>query len=109
VAFRFRPAHGSGCDPGGLQYILAGWQSGTVYKPVPVEAAAAARVAIDMINGKPIKTNGVTSNGSRKVLPLLETPIWVTKTNHSILFTSGFLKKSQVCVGQYKKYCAPAA
>ena len=103
------PVTGQDATPGGLQYILAGWQSGTVYKPVPVEAAAAAKVAIDMIKGKPVKTNGVTSNGTRKVPSVLETPIWVTKANHNILFTSGFLKKSQVCVGQYKKYCAPAA
>jgi D-xylose transport system substrate-binding protein len=103
------PVTGQDATPGGLQYILAGWQSGTVYKPVPVEAAAAAKVAIDMIKGKPVKTNGVTSNGSRNVPSVLETPIWVTKANHNILFTSGFLKKSQVCVGQYKKYCAPAA
>ena len=77
------PVTGQDATPGGLQYILAGWQSGTVYKPVPVEAAAAARVAIDMIEGKPIKTNGFTSNGTRKVPSVLATPIWVTKSNHT--------------------------
>jgi D-xylose transport system substrate-binding protein len=87
------PVTGQDATPGGLQYILAGWQSGTVYKPVPVEAAAAAKVAIDLIKGKPVKTNSVTNNGSRKVLSVLETPIWVTKANHNLLFTSGFLKE----------------
>ena len=102
------PLTGQDATPGGLQYILAGWQSGTVYKPVPVEAAAAARVAIDMIKGKPVATNGVTSNGDRKVPSVLETPIWITKANYKVLFNSGFLKRSQVCVGQYKKLCGPA-
>jgi D-xylose transport system substrate-binding protein len=103
------PLTGQDATPGGVQYILAGWQSGTVYKPVPAEAAAAARVAIDIIKGKPVKTNGTTSNGARKVPSVLLTPTWVTKKNYSILFKQGFLKKSQVCVGLYAKYCSGAA
>jgi len=103
------PLTGQDATPGGIQYILAGWQSGTVYKPVPVEAAAAAKVAIDLIENKPVKTNGTTSNGTRKVPSVLETPIWITKANYATLFKSGFLKKSQVCVGQYAKYCGAAS
>ena len=100
------PLTGQDATPGGLQYVLAGRQSGTVYKPVPVEAAAAAKVAIDMIKGTPVKTNGVTSNGVRKVPSVLETPIWITKKNYKLLFKQGFLKKSQVCVGDYAPFCA---
>ena len=99
------PLTGQDATPGGLQYILAGWQSGTVYKPVPVEAAAAAQVAIALIKGTPVKTNGTTNNGVRNVPSVLETPTWVTKANYKILFTSGFLKKNEVCIGAYKKYC----
>jgi D-xylose transport system substrate-binding protein len=99
------PLTGQDATPGGAQYILAGWQSGTVYKPVPAEANAAAAVAINMIKGVPVKANGKTNNGVRQVPSVLLTPIWVTKSNISILFTSGFLKKSQVCVGEYKQYC----
>jgi len=29
----------------------------------------------------------------------------VTKKNYKLLFTDGFLKRSQVCVGPYKKFC----
>ena len=36
---------------------------------------------------------------------ILLTPVWVTKRNYKLLFNEGFLKRSQVCVGQYKKYC----
>jgi D-xylose transport system substrate-binding protein len=99
------PLTGQDATPGGAQYILAGWQSGTVYKPVPQEANAAAAVAINLVKGVTVKTNGSTNNGKRNVPSILETPIWVTKKNISILFTSGFLKKNQVCTGTYKQYC----
>jgi len=99
------PLTGQDATPGGLQYILAGWQSGTVYKPVPVEAAAAAKVAIALIKGQKVTTNGAVNNGVRNVPSVLETPIWVTKANYKILFSSGFLKKSEVCTGTYAKYC----
>jgi D-xylose transport system substrate-binding protein len=99
------PLTGQDATPGGVQYILAGWQSGTVYKSVPAEAAAAAKVAIDLIKGTKVTTNGTTSNGARKVPSVLLTPIWITKKNYTLLFTQGFLKKSQVCVGAYAKYC----
>jgi len=30
---------------------------------------------------------------------------WITKANYKQLFTQGWLKKSEVCIGQYKQYC----
>ena len=36
---------------------------------------------------------------------ILLKPVWVTKKNYKLLFTEGFLKRSQVCIGQYAKYC----
>jgi hypothetical protein len=30
---------------------------------------------------------------------------WITKANYTRLFKDKWLKKSDVCVGQYKKYC----
>ena len=78
----------------------------TVYKPVPTEAAAAAALAIALVKGtKVTSVNGQTNNGVREVPSVLLKPTWVTKSNINILFTTGFLKKSQVCVGQYKQYC----
>ena len=46
----------------------------------------------------------VGDNGAGKstlVLPVK----WITKNNYTQLFTQHWLKKSEVCVGQYKKYC----
>ena len=30
---------------------------------------------------------------------------WITKKNYTTLFKQHWLKKSEVCIGQYKKYC----
>jgi ABC-type xylose transport system substrate-binding protein len=32
-------------------------------------------------------------------------PVSITKSNYKLLFTQGFLKKSDVCNGAYAKYC----
>ena len=96
------PLTGQDATPTGVQFVLAGWQSGTVYKSVRREANAAAAAAIALVKGK--KVPGV--NGKVSGTPsILLTPVWVTKSNYKLLFRDGFLKRSQVCVGQYKKYC----
>jgi D-xylose transport system substrate-binding protein len=96
------PLTGQDATPTGVQFILAGWQTGTVYKSVRKEANAAAAAAIAIIKGKKVPgVNGKTS-GTKSILL---TPVWITKKNYKLLFTDGFLKKSQVCIGPYKKYC----
>ena len=96
------PLTGQDATPTGVQFILAGWQTGTVYKSVKREANAAAAAAIAIIKGKKVPgVNGKTS-GTKSILL---TPVWVTKKNYKLLFTDGFLKKSQVCIGPYKKFC----
>jgi D-xylose transport system substrate-binding protein len=95
------PVTGQDATPTGVQHILAGWQSGTVYKAVKAEAAAAARVVISLLRHRPVKTNGSVSGTKSVIL----TPIWITKANYKLLFKDGFLKKSQVCVGVYARYC----
>jgi len=56
---------------------------------------------LSLIKGKKVKTNGTVS-GTKSILL---TPVWITKKNYTKLFTDGFVKKSQVCVGAYAKYC----
>jgi D-xylose transport system substrate-binding protein len=100
------PVTGQDATPTGVQYILAGWQSGTVYKAVKKEAAAAAKAAVQLIKGQKVTgVNGKTNNKVRNVPSILLTPVWITKANYKLLFKDGFLKKSQVCNGVYKKYC----
>jgi D-xylose transport system substrate-binding protein len=96
------PLTGQDATPTGVQFILAGWQSGTVYKSVRKEANAAAAAAIALVKGR--KVPGV--NGKVSGTPsILLTPVWITKKNYKLLFREGFLKRKQVCIGQYAKYC----
>ena len=84
----------------GVQYIIAGWQTGTVYKYVPDEANAAAAAAVALLKGQKPKTNGDPARTARKSEPTLALPVvWITKANYTRLFTDKFLKKSDVCVG----------
>jgi D-xylose transport system substrate-binding protein len=99
------PLSGQDASIQGVQNIISGWQTGTVYKYVPDEANAAAAAAVALIKGQKPKTNTTRKNGSKSE-PTLALPIvWITKANYTRLFTDKFLKKSDVCVGAYKKYC----
>jgi D-xylose transport system substrate-binding protein len=87
------------------QNIISGWQTGTVYKPVPKQAAAAAAAAIALLNGQKPATTTTRPNGSKKE-PTVALPVtWITKKNVNVLYTDKFIKKSEVCVGEFKKYC----
>ena len=105
------PLTGQDATPTGVQYILAGWQTGTVYKSVKREAAAAATLAIKIIKHQKVSLPAIAKQYkgvSQKVSgtpSILLTPVWVTKANYTLLFKDGFLKRSQVCIGPYKKYC----
>jgi len=96
------PLTGQDATPTGVQFILAGWQSGSVYKSIRLEANTAAATAIAIIKHKKVKTNATVS-GTKSILLK---PVWITKKNYTLLFKDGYLKKSQVCTGPYKKYCS---
>jgi D-xylose transport system substrate-binding protein len=95
------PVTGQDATPTGVQYIISGWQAGTVYKSVRAEAAAAATAAIAVIKGKAVKTNATVS-GTKSILL---TPVWITKSNVNLLYKEGFVKKSDVCKGAFAQYC----
>jgi D-xylose transport system substrate-binding protein len=100
------PVTGQDATAQGVQNILAGWQCMTVYKSIKAEASAAATVADGILHGKPISTHGKTTNdGARNVPSVLLTPVAITKGNWKLLISDGFLKKSDVCKGEYAKYC----
>lgn len=99
------PLSGQDATAQGVQNILSGWQTMTVYKSIRAEANAGAALAIALIKGQAAKTNGKVNDGVRNVPSVLLTPVSITKSNYKLLFTDGFLKKSEVCVGTYAKYC----
>jgi D-xylose transport system substrate-binding protein len=99
------PLSGQDATAQGVQYIISGWQTGTVYKYVPAEANAAAAAAVALLKGQKPKTNTVRKNGAKNEPTLALPVVWITKANYKRLFTDKFLKRSEVCIGQYAKYC----
>jgi D-xylose transport system substrate-binding protein len=97
---------GQDATPQGVQNIISGWQTMTVYKYVPDEANAAAAAAVALLKHKKVPgVNGFRKNGSKKE-PTVQIPVVaITKANYTRLFKDKFLKRSDVCVGQYKKFC----
>jgi D-xylose transport system substrate-binding protein len=99
------PLSGQDASVGGVQNIISGWQTGTVYKYVPDEAKAVADAAIALLKGKKPVTNGTRPNGKHpeptNALPV----VWITKANYKRLFKDKFLKATDVCVGEFKQYC----
>jgi D-xylose transport system substrate-binding protein len=99
------PLSGQDATVQGVQNIISGWQTNTVYKYVPDETNATAAAAVAMFKGQKPKTNTTRPNGSKKE-PTLTIPVKsITKANYTVLFKDKFLKRSDVCSGQYKQYC----
>ena len=90
----------------GVQNIISGWQSMTVYKPVPLQANAAAAAAVALLKHKKVPgVNGFRKNGSRKEPTVALGVISITKANYTRLFKDKFIKKSDVCVGEFAQFC----
>lgn len=90
----------------GVQNIISGWQTMTVYKYVPDEANAAAKAAVALLKKKKVPgVNGFRKNGSKKE-PTVQIPVVsITKANYTRLFKDKFLKRSEVCIGEFAKFC----
>src|SRR5213596_502085 len=100
------PLSGQDATTQGVQNIISGWQTMTVFKDVRKEAAAAAAAAVAIVKGKKVPMTGVIHTKGRSVeRAFLIVPVSITKSNYQLLFTSGFLKKGDVCNGDYTQYC----
>jgi len=108
------PMTGQDATLTGLQNILAGYQCGTVYKPIDVEAQAAVALAMYLRAGEtPPKSlvNGTTADSQAKksVPSVLLSPEWVTSKNMaSTVVADGAVSASQICTSQYASECAAA-
>ena len=79
-------------------------QAGTVWKDTRKLATASAAAAVALLNGQTPKTTGTVKNGSKNLPAFIIAPVSITKANYKQLF-NGYLSRSKVCVGQYRKYC----
>jgi D-xylose transport system substrate-binding protein len=105
------PVTGQDATLVGLQNIIAGYQCGTVYKPIYLEAQSAAALAMYLRAGvKPPKglVNGAVNDSvsSVEVPSILETPEWVTTSNmEKTIIADKFVPASQICAGSYAADC----
>ena len=100
------PVSGQDATTQGVQNIISGWQTMTVWKDVRILATKTAQAAVAIAKGKAPPTTGfVTTKGRSKEPAYLIKPQAITKANWKVLITSGFLKKGDICNGKYAQYC----
>lgn len=100
---------GQDATVGGIQNILAGDQTMTVYKPLREEVYAAVAVALRLLHGESLDelTGGRTINNGTSEIPFVALePIGVTIDNiEETVIADGFRTWDEICVGNYEKYC----
>lgn len=100
------PTTGQDATLTGIKNIITGYQCGTVYKPIYLEAQSAAALAIYLRAGvEPPKSlvNGKTldSKTGKSVPSVLASPIWVTPHNvENTVIKDGFVKAAKLCRGE---------
>jgi D-xylose transport system substrate-binding protein len=108
------PTTGQDATLTGLQNILTGYQCGTVYKPIYLEAQAAAALALYVRAGQTppaALVNGATQDTTAKVsVPsVLLSPEWVTTANmNSTVIADKFVPAAQLCAGSFASACKTA-
>jgi D-xylose transport system substrate-binding protein len=108
------PTTGQDASLTGLQNVLAGYQCGTVYKPIYAEAQAAAALAVYARAGKTppasLANGSVMDTQTHTAVPsVLETPIWVTPANmSSTVVKDKFVPTAQLCSGAAAAGCKAA-
>jgi D-xylose transport system substrate-binding protein len=107
------PLTGQDATLDGLQNILAGYQCGSVYKPIYLEAQAAAALAIFLRAGQTppaALVNGTAKDTQANVdVPaVLMTPVWVTEKNmNDTVIKDKAVTADQLCKG-YTEQCKAA-
>jgi D-xylose transport system substrate-binding protein len=107
------PVTGQDATLTGLQNIISGYQCGTVYKPIYLEAQAATALAMYLRAGiTPPSTlvNGTTKDIDEHNAPvpsILLTPEWVTGQNmEATVVKDNFVPASQICSGSFAADCS---
>ncbi len=101
------PITGQDATLTGLGNVLIGYQCGTVYKPIYLEAQAAAALAIYAragMNPPAALVNGSTTDSVKHVAvkSVLLTPEWVTAKNmNSTVIADRFVPAAQLCAAPY--------
>lgn len=108
------PTTGQDASLPGLKNVLTGYQCGTVYKPVYLEAQAAAALALYLRAGVTPPTTLANATAKDTVLgkdikSVYTTPTWVTTENlASTVVKDGAVKVSALCAGAVASACTAA-
>ena len=98
----------------GLQNILSGYQCGTVYKPIYIEAQASVALSLYLRAGVTPPAglvNGSTpdTTGKKNVASVLLTPEWVTTSNMAkTVVADKVVPAAQLCAAPYAAACKAA-
>jgi D-xylose transport system substrate-binding protein len=109
------PTTGQDATLQGMEYVLQGWQCGSVYKPVYIEAQAAVALATYLRAGQTPPAsllNGSTTdpkNSATTEPAVLLTPYWVNAANmESTVIADQFVKASDLCAAVTADVCTAA-
>ncbi|MCV2396521.1 substrate-binding domain-containing protein [Actinotalea sp. M2MS4P-6] len=114
VAAKTFPTTGQDASLPGLQNVLTGYQCGTVYKPIYLEAQAAAALAIYLRAGVTPPDSLVNSTTTDTTLnadipSVYTTPIWVTPSNMAdTVVKDGAVTVADLCAGDVAQACTDA-
>ena len=114
IAAKKFPTTGQDASLPGLQNVLTGYQCGTVYKPIYLEAQAAAALALFLRAGltPPAALANATTQDTvlnKAIKSVYTTPVWVTTENMaSTVVKDGAAKASALCAGAAASACAAA-
>ena len=101
------PLSGQDATTQGVQNIISGWQTMTVFKDVRILATKTAQAAIQIAKGQKPPTTGIVTTKGRAQGAGLPDPAAVDHEGELAGCSSRavFLKKSDICSGEYTKYC----
>ncbi|QEO09999.1 sugar ABC transporter substrate-binding protein [Protaetiibacter larvae] len=103
------PVTGQDAELAGLQRILTGDQYMTVYKALRPEAAKAAELAVDLVNGRTPAGEVHIEVGGRSIPSFLLEPVAVTRDRIGpVVIDDGFFTLAQLCTSDYAAACAAA-
>jgi len=98
------PLSGQDATAQGVQNIISGWQTLTVWKDTRKSATATAVAAVALLKGQTPKRTGTVPNKGSRLPAFIFQPVSITKANYKQLF-NGYLKRGEVCRGEYRKFC----
>ena len=109
------PTTGQDATLQGMEYVLQGWQCGSVYKPIYLEAQAAVALATFLRAGQTAPAalvNGTTTdpkNSATTEPAVLLTPMWVNAANmEATVIKDNFIKASDLCAAVGADVCTAA-